>query len=165
MSSSNTTRIDEELPVELVVLLSVSVPADHDVDIELALPDSEGVLITPGNDLVAVDDAEFEVGGGSDCKVGKVVDLVEVALGADDGGGKGAEVGEHFGGGDIARQEDGVDAAGEEHLLEDFGDFSGTVGDVEVANDEYENHFVVVFKKKGGSSICLLIILIHSIKK
>lgn len=58
VSSSGTSGVDEDLGVALPELEFVCVSRNEDIDVHAALSDGQGLLISPRNDLSAVQVAE-----------------------------------------------------------------------------------------------------------
>jgi len=59
--SSGRTRVDIELVFILECLKLVRVPGDEDIDIKLSLEQCQAGHVTPGDHLVAVDEANLEL--------------------------------------------------------------------------------------------------------
>lgn len=119
----------------------MSVAGDEHVAVHLTLEVAKGVAVAPGDDLVAVAEADSEALDGDNLLLGVGHVLVEFALHDVDLGSNALEEVEGLLGAEVTCAEDVVDLPGDKKGLELVGDLVGTGGDVKIADDKDKNHF------------------------
>lgn len=138
--------------------------SDEHIAVHLALEVAQGVAVAPRDDLVPVAEADLEALDGDDFLLGVGGVFVELASHDVDLGGDALEKVVCFFGAEVACAEDVVDLPGDKKGLELVGDLVGAGWDVQVTNDENENHLWVGL---GWLYFffCLLFVLMCAFKK
>lgn len=120
----------------------MGVASDEHVAVHLTLEVAKGVAVTPGDDLVAVAETDLEALDGDDLLLGVGRVFVVLALHDVDFRSNALEKVVCLLGAEITCAEDVVDLPGHKKGLELVGDLVGTCGNVKIADNKNENHFL-----------------------
>ena len=106
----------------------------------LPVDKSKGLLIAPGNHLVAVTNSDPELAHRHHLLLGVVETLVKVSPDHVDVTGQGLQVVQSLLGAQIARAENVLDPTRNEQLLKFSRESGGPVGDVKISEHEHQHY-------------------------